>query len=140
MSAFPAYPNMGRLIRRYPLAASQTFLEGAAVVLDASGDVAECGADPALILGFACHAAGADPETTNVLVAVAKAESTFILQGTSAFVQADEGDAYGLVKDGDGIWVVDRTDTTATRVRVEKTYIDRAQAEVSVLAANRQLG
>lgn len=140
MPKFPVYPNTGRFIRRYPLAAAQTFKEGAAVVLDANGDVTECGADPALILGFAAHDAGADPDTTQCLVYVAKPDSTFVMMCTSDPVQADEGDSYGVVKDGDAIWLVDRTDTTNLRVKVEKVYLDRKQAEVSVLQATRQLG
>lgn len=140
MPAFPAYPNQGRHIRRYPLAAAQSFLEGALVVLDANGDVTECGADPATILGVAMHDAGADPDTGYMLVAVAKADTTFIFQGSAAPVQADEGDAYGVLKDANGIWILDKTEAANTRLRIEKVYIDRAQYECSILAANRQLG
>lgn len=134
---FPAYPNLRQVIRPYPLASSAAFVEGAVVLLTA-GEVDEAGADPAAILGFALHDAGADPDPTEVLVAIATAESTFVLQGTSAPVAADEGVEYGLVKDSSGVWVVDKTDTVNTRVVVEKVYIDREQFEVRVLAANRQ--
>lgn len=130
--AFPAYPNLRQVIRPYPLADDAAFVEGAAVVLDA-GEVDECDADPTSILGFALHDAGADPDPTVMLVALATPESTFVLQGTSAPVAADEGVLYGLVKDSDGVWTVDKTDTTNVRVIVEKVYIDRAQFEVRVL-------
>lgn len=138
MPAFPAYPNLRKVIRRYPLATGQTFLEGAAVVL-AAGAVSECGADPAAILGFALHDAGADPDTDEILVALASGESTFAMQGTSAPVAGDIGAEYGIVKDADGVWVVDKAETVNTRVVVEKIFTDRAQFEVRVLAANQQL-
>jgi hypothetical protein len=138
MPAFAAYPNIRKVVRRYPLASGASFLEGAFVVL-AAGEVDECGADPAAILGTALHDSGADPDTGDMLVALATPESTFVLQGTSAPVAADEGVEYGIAKDGDGIWVVDKTETVNTRVVVEKVYVDREQFEVRVLAANSQI-
>lgn len=138
MPAFAAYPNIRKVIRRYPLATGASFLEGALVVA-AAGEVDECGADPAAILGVALHDAGADPDTAEVLVALATGESTFVMQGSSAPVAADEGVEYGVAKDGDGIWIVDKTETVNTRVVVEKVYLDREQFEVRVLAANRQI-
>ena len=137
MAAMAARPNLRKTIRRYPLAAAQTFLEGALVVL-ANGEVSECGADPAAILGVALHDAGADPDTDEILVALATPEATFVMQGSSAPVAADEGDEYGVVKDGDGIWTVDKTETVNTRLTVEKVYTDRAEFEVRFLAANCQ--
>lgn len=139
MPAMAARPNLRKVIREYPLAAGASFIEGAVVTL-ASGEVNEAGVDPAAILGIALHDAGADPDPTVVLVALATAETTFVMQGTSAPVAADEGVAYGIAKDADGIWVVDKTDVTATRVRVEAVYPDRGEFEVRVLAANRQIG
>jgi hypothetical protein len=138
MPALAARPNLRKTIRSYPLADAAAFLEGAAVLLTA-GEVDEAGADPAAILGFALHDAGADPDPGEILVALALEGATFVLQGTSAPVAADEGVEYGLVKDGDGIWVVDKTETVNTRVFVEKVFEDREEFEVRVLAANRQL-
>lgn len=141
MAKFPAYPNLRARIRRYPIATGQTFLEGAFVYLDTNGDLVECGTDPATILGVALHDAGALPETTNCLVACAVDGHTYVMMGSSDPVQADEGIAYGIIKDADGIWTVDKTDTSNTRIRVEKvyTFASRNQFEVSVLAANVQL-
>lgn len=135
---FNAYPNIGSRIRKFPLAEDAAFLEGAFVVLT-DGLADECGADPALILGIALHDAGADPDTGHVLVAIAHANATFILQGSSDPAEDDVGVAYGIAKDGDGIWYVDKTDVVATRVSVEKIYLTRDQFEVRVLAANFQL-
>lgn len=136
---FAAYPNIGQRIRQYPIATGETFIEGALVLLNA-GEIEECGADPALIAGVALHDAGADPDTSSVLVALASSEGTFVLQGSSAPVAADVGVEYGVAKDADGIWYVDKTDVVATRVVVEKVYLDREQFEVKILRANIQLG
>lgn len=132
------YPNIGHRIRQYPLADGAEFTEGAAVVLT-TGEVDECGADPALILGFALHDAGADPDPSAILVALADANATFIMQGTSAPALTDVGVQYGIAKHADGQWIVDKTDVVAVRVIVEKVYLDREQFEVRVLPANRQL-
>lgn len=139
MASTAAFPNVGREIREYSLAAAQDFPEGAAVVL-ASGLCQECGADPALVLGFALHAAGADPNTSKVLVALARGQSTFWIAGTTAPLAAHVGGAYGLAVDGDGDWVLDISDTTATRARVVDIDTTRNLFEISILAANRQLG
>lgn len=135
---FPVYPNLRKVIRERPLNAAATFTEGALVVTTA-GVLNECGADPALILGCALHDAGADPDPTVCLVALATAESTFIMQGNVAPVAADVGASYGITKDADGIWHVDKTKLAAAfRVVVERIYPEREQYEVRVLAANRQ--
>lgn len=133
----PAFCNVGRCIREYDLASGQTFLEGAAVVL-ANGEVSECSADPATVLGFALHDAGADPFNTKILVAVAKAHSTFFIEGDRAPTAADIGDVYGIAKDVDGIWHLDTTDTSNTRVEVVDVDLVRGLFEVEILAANRQ--
>lgn len=133
------YPNIGHRIRQYPLADGAEFIEGALVVLTA-GEVDECGADPALILGTALHDAGADPDPSVLLVALADANATFVMQGTSAPALTDIGVEYGVAKHADGHWIVDKTDVVAPRVVVEKVYLSRAEFEVRVLPANRQLG
>lgn len=139
MPKFPAYTNLGRHIREYPLAAAQTFKEGAVVVLNASGQVAEGGADPTPILGVALHDAGADPDTDIMLVALATDQATFIFQhDTATPVQADVGDEFGLLKDVDGVWVL-KAPAAVGRVVVEKVYIARKQYEVKVLEAHRHI-
>jgi len=138
---FPAYPNEGRTIREYPLSSYADFIQGAFVVID-SGEVDECGANPAAILGVALFDSGALPLVDKMSVAVAKAKSTFILQGNAAPVATDEGETYGITKDADGVWHVDKTKTGANaRVFVERVFIgnNRNQYEVSVIPAYRQL-
>lgn len=136
---FPVYPNLRKVIRERPLATDAAFLEGALVVTTA-GELDECGADPELILGCALHDAGADPDTTICLVALATAESTFVMQGSAAPVEADVGVRYGVAKDADGVWFVDKAKVleAVQRVVVEDIHPEREQYEVRVLAANRQ--
>lgn len=142
----PAVPAKNRQIIQYALDSAQTFKEGAAVLLNTTDEeVDECGADPALILGFAEHAAKDFDggvrmvEGTKVLVALARPGCTFWMSGTTAPVQDDLGKAFGIVKDADSIWVVDKTEVAATRVRVVAIDIDLEIFEVSVLAANQQV-
>ena len=136
--AQPAICNKGRQVRDYPLDGAATFVEGAAVLLS-GGEVEECGADPAAILGFALHDAGALPNETRVLVALATAEATFWLQGTANPALTDIGAKYGIAKHADGEWVLDKAEAVNTRLSVEDVDLTRNLYEVRVLAANRQL-
>lgn len=137
--ALPAIPNKGRRIRRFPLEAAQTYVEGAPVLLNATGEVIEAGADPATILGFAAHDAvmDFDPDEGFALVFVAYPVSTFWLQGLSDPVAADVGDQRELGIDADGVALVDDT-AVAPRFLIENVDLTRNLFEVSVLAANRQ--
>lgn len=142
MPAFPATADArNRSVRQYNLKAGQSFALGAAVLLDATPEITECGADPAAILGFACEPTGKDPEgaTTKMLVAVVAQGERFFMSGTSNPVAADVNVLYGIVKDANGIWTVDKTDVVNTRVYVHAVDTDRNLYLVSVKEANRQI-
>lgn len=102
--------------------ASKTFKKGALVVF-ASGYIAEAGADPALILGVSMSAGhNSAAGTDSIMVALAHDANTFVaeVKGTGAAnnsAQTDVGTAYGVVNSG-GIWYVDKDDTANTRVMV----------------------
>jgi hypothetical protein len=119
-------------------AAAQTFKMGAAVLLDASEDIAECGADPAAILGFAAHPATKNIPATKDLVWKASEGQKFWMAGSSNPVKANINQLFGIVKDADGIWIVDITETVNTRVYIHNIDLDRNLFLISVLAANRQ--
>lgn len=128
-------------VARYPLAASQTFNAGALVVLDASEDVTECGADPASILGVATVPAEHVIESGYIEVYVADNVTVFAMKGTSNPAKANINQSYGVVKDGtSNRWEVDLTDTTNTRVKVVDIDTTRNLFFVTFLVANRQLG
>lgn len=139
MARFPFTPAIVQSdrIRSYTEGAAQTFKLGAAVVITA-GLVVECGADPALILGFACHDATKNLPATDDLVAIAEEGKKFWCSyvGGTPVLLTD----YGLTKQADGIWALDVAKTGASaRLEVHKVDTERSLALVSVLAANRQL-
>lgn len=140
----PAVPNKGRRIRRFPIAAGETYVEGAPVLLDGAGEITEAGADPAVILGFAAHDAELtfDPDPGFGLVYVAYPDATFLIEGTADPVVANVGIAYDLNVDADGSAEIDTASVVAARLLVEDIYLKPGSTsglfEVSVLAANRQ--
>lgn len=141
MAAFPATPDIrNRSVRQYTHAVGQVYILGAAVVLNGTPEVTECGADPAAILGFAQEPATKDPEgATKALIAVVSQGERFYMSGTSNPVAADVNVKYGIVKDANGVWVVDKTDVVNTRVYTHAVDTDRNLFLVSVLEANRQI-
>lgn len=130
--------------------AGETFKTGAAVLVDSNNELAECGADPATIYGVAL-ASAADYAWkydsfgfVDFEIPFAKADQPFrgTLKGT--FAASDIGTSYGLLKDSTtGIWVVDKAETSATRVRVISVDDEVVASDVNVpctfvfLAANQ---
>ena len=104
-----------------PEDSSETFKQGALLVMNASnGQIAECGADPALVQGIALHAASGVTGTNvqfvrpmrGLVVEVSMDESGG--QGVYALVQTDLGKRYGAAKDStSGYWYLDQDETTA---------------------------
>lgn len=139
--SIPATQSAGRRDNiMLPLAASQTFKTGAFVYMDGSGNITECGADPATIYGLSEEPAGNEvTDGTKILVGRATEEARWWIQCTSAPAAANRGVSYGIVKGSDGVWLVDFTDTTNTRVYVHQVDTDTNRVEISVLAANRQI-
>jgi hypothetical protein len=127
-------------VRQYGLASGQTFKEGAVVLLDVNEDVVEGGANPTGILGICLHDANVEPYEGKALVALAEADSRFWMYGTRAPIKDDIGKAFGIVRNADGYWVVNLTDTTNTRVRVHDVDTATGRYLVNFLAANRALG
>lgn len=142
MFAIPAEPAVGD-VSEYTVAASETFKRGAVVLLDGSEDIIEAGADPASILGFAAMewpegGAAAPADFTLIPIFKATEGQKFWMSGDNDPVKADRNQSYGIIADGDGIWTVDGTETTATRVYVHDIDLERNLYKVSVLVANRQ--
>lgn len=138
MAVLPATPNLGRHIREYVLADGADFLEGAPVLIT-NGEVDEIATDGLVVAGFALHDAGADPDPTVCLVALAKGpQSTFTIGGTRAPLLADVGNDFGLVKDASGIWVLDLSETTVAQCFVERVDLVNELFEVSILEEHRQ--
>lgn len=137
----PATVSAGRLDNiMLPLAAAQTFKTGALVLRDGSANIAECGADPAVIYGVAEEPATKEiTDVTKIIVTRATEMTRWWFPTNVAPTSANSGVNYGVTKDADGIWYVDFTKTAGSaRVYVHQVDTDTNRVEVSVLAANRQ--
>lgn len=114
MEVTPQAGSPTRLV--FPEAASQTFKKGACVYLT-GGALTECGADPATILGIALDPATGVTGRPIRVTLLSNAIFEASLSGTSVTAATDVGVAYGVVL-ASGLWLVDKTDTTAKRVTV----------------------
>ena len=142
-------------VRALPAAAASSFTLGAALLMNASGEWAECGADPALIGAFAEHPVGTGAgalfpvgtkefppgECIGSLVSNDQ-EFTCDYAGT---LPAAIGGTYGITRGADGIWRVDFAKSAANQ-RVKLTSIaetasplGRRRVTIQVLPANVQI-
>ena len=144
--------NVPRTVER-PLAAGYASGQGALLLVDGSGNFAECGANPALIAAVANGPGGVDTSGFNILghkefppgfmQGIAVQNNTRFLApfiGTVGTV----GLTYGVTKDSDGFWKVDFTKNAANqRVTLlgSETGLPENQPYVLVefLAANVQV-
>ena len=106
---------------RLPEAASQTFKKGALVALNASGYLAECGADPTAVCGVAAEDGhnGSAAGDYNLKLWVANDDTIFLanLGGSSVTALTDVARPMGVVA-ASSLWHVDKTDLTNTVVKV----------------------
>jgi hypothetical protein len=139
-------------MRRYNEAATQTFKRGVPVILDANGNVAEWGGSTLAIAGISKEP-GASLTTAGVAkqqtfdtvpneplaaqlsrpyfndgqngFVVANADTLWYAQVGTTTVAGDRGKHYGLTKDTDGQWYVDKAKTTdGTNTVVEVVDLD----------------
>jgi hypothetical protein len=142
--------SVPRVIDR-PLAAGASFLRGSAVLVDASGNIAECAANPAAIAGFSESGAGTDTNIFNNL------RTRGFPPGRMQFVScrnqvyrckylgtlpAADGGTYDIIKDSDGLWKVNFASSAAARVklvgRLTNSPENVAEVKVRVIDANVQ--
>ena len=132
-----------------PEAASQTFVAGD-LVYRSSGYITVCGSDPSQILGMVMEDGHNDSSdgTYDVNVLVATEATLFYssvyhsVAGNCKIEATDLGTKYGLVASSNK-WLVDKTDTSNTRCRVQKFYDALATTNgrvlIQILAANREV-
>jgi hypothetical protein len=99
-------------------------------------------ADPTNMLGVAKSHNGSVArleavDATRILVEHFSDDVAFWFEGSRAPLATDVGKSYGLVLSG-GVWVVDLTDTVATRVYIHDVDIGRNAYFCIVLTAHRQ--
>jgi hypothetical protein len=108
----------------FPVAAAQTFSNGDLVYL-ASGDLTDCGADPAVILGIAREDNAASALGTRRLVEIImpgqQYQANLRLAADTFTENTDNGAIYDIVQTGAGNWEVDKSASAAARVRVLDT-------------------
>lgn len=145
--------KMVRTVER-PVATGSDFNDGALLLVNASDEFAECGADPAVIGAVAASGAGPDTDGFNRLgtrgfpPGYAQAHWIGDEQPFSAeyvgTLPAAAGGSYGVIRDSDGRWKVDFAETVATRVKLQSikptaSPINRPRVIVTFLAANVQV-
>lgn len=117
----------------------ETFEQGACVLTEASSGglvAAECGADPAAIAGVSLAGVSDyswEDDTFNTVNPKTRiAPATQIFRGTmlGTWAATDEGVSYGLL-DSSGIWVIDKAETTNTRVRVLRADDDVVAGDIN---------
>lgn len=103
--------------------------------------IKRCGADPTLIAGFV-EGSSEDWKvlTPNGKIPVRKLteKAGVKLGGAGTPAETDVGVKYGIVRDANGNWLIDTTDTVNTRVIVYRVDIPNGAWYVRFLAANLQ--
>lgn len=133
------------------------FVRGAAVLVNASGLLVECGADPTVIAGFALQANSSAPgydaaNSPTVVTGRVNSVSTALAEATTVFIgravnggtdpvtptQTLIGESYGIIKTSDGSWAVDIAETTTKTVTIVKIDATLKAVWFKVVAANYQ--
>ena len=139
LNGWPAKSLSGSRVApvRFPIASGETFVYGNLVVLDASGDVTECGADPSEILGWAAENAADVVESGYVMVYVATNDAIFAMQPSAGTItEAAIGEDYGVVL-ASSVWLLDLTETSTVSMLVMSVDISRNLAFCKVLQSVR---
>lgn len=124
------------------LATGSAFPQGSLLLVNGSGEYAECGADPASIAAVAATPCGADTSGFNILGR--KEFPSGRMQGINVTGQvfraryvgtlpAADGGSYGVVKDTDDAWKVDFAETVATRVKLVGRLTNSPENQPEVL-------
>lgn len=136
--------GMHPTIREYTLKSGEQPQAGDFVHLDSNEEVVRTtSADPTPLLGIAEEDYDTLANTGKILVAVVTGDTILAMEGDNAPTINDLNQSYGIARDSDGVWTVDGTDTTNTRVSVVDYHlavggIGQNIYFVKVLAAHRQ--
>lgn len=106
-------------IREYPLKSGEVPQAGDIVHLDSNEEVVRTtSADPTPLLGLAedDYDSPIVEGTGRIRVAVFTEDVIIAMEGDNAPTVNDVNQAYGIARDGNGVWTLDGTDTSNTRV------------------------
>ena len=124
----------------YDLKPGETF-EWGEFVWEDSGKMAKVAdVDPTPLFGMALEDAGSSIFPNKVTVLKFTREVKLAMMGYRDPVTSDIGVEYGILKDKNGVWIVDTRDTTNTRVTVKDVILERNLFIVQVMQAHRQGG
>jgi hypothetical protein len=131
----------------WPEVASSTWKAGAPLVRDANGFLAECGAAPTSIFGFAIN------DGQNLASSGLKRAGVYRCKGKARFegnfkvaalAQTSAGEAFRLVKGADGIWYIDQANAGPCNVLGWSSHVKIGDVDpivdFEILAANVQEG
>jgi hypothetical protein len=133
---WPLYSRPDR--NRYTLKSGETFEWGVFVVKDSDEIKEVTGLDPTPIFGLALEDAEDVLHEGEILVCKADNKVKYAMQGFRVPQAGDKGKEYGIVKDSDGIWIVDTRDEVNTRLEVTNVHLNRDLYICRVMAAHRQ--
>lgn len=104
-------------VRELPMASSTSFTKGALLVVNNSGQFAECAANPTAVAAVAMSPAGTDATglnhtgriefPPNVMGGVAVQDEVWFSAEFVGDLPANPGASYGVTKGSDGVWRVD---------------------------------
>lgn len=119
-------------VKEKALAAGAAFKNGTLMLVNASDEYAECGADPALIAAVSQSGAGTSTEIGNRLgkeefppgrmQGIGVQDEVEFRSRYVGALPAAVGGSYGVIKDADGFWKVDFNEVAATRVKYVRNY------------------
>lgn len=146
------------ITRTYIGDASATFIRGAAVLIDTDGEIIECSADPAVILGFTAAANLSAPgydaansptvitgRQNDVVVYLGEPTNVFACRAVNGSTDpvtpalTNIGESYGIKKDANGVWTLDIAEVTSKSFTVVDVDIDQKIFYVKMVQSFYQL-
>lgn len=156
MTFIVATPESGHIpkVRVRPVVSGGTWSLGALLLMNANGEYAECGADPALVAAVSEHPVGPGSGATaptgrlefppNECIGTTVAADRLFTADYAGTLPVVVGGLFGVVRGGDGLWRVDFAETVNTRVKlvsIDETAspLSRRRVTVQFLPANVQI-
>lgn len=154
IQATPTGTGAVEKVRSRPVVSGGVWTLGALLLLNANGEWAECGADPALVGGVSEHPVGPGSGSLapigrvefppNECIATLVSNGALFTCAYAGTLPTVVGGTFGVTRGADGIWRVDFAKNAANQrvklVSIDETAspLNRARVTVQFLAANVQ--